>query len=391
MALIVTPRMNVKPSGDTTGPTEVDMCIYGVEFTKFYRPSTRYTKRSKNRLQTPIINVLPKPPPPVVGKVTHFSVELYWDEALSEAVASIPKTDGKLRSCLQEQDKHNMWGNIYTGYGKRHTVTGLEPLTSYRYRLRFLNDKGIGEWSPHVVVATTKEPLNGEHLHRAILLHDVPGLQKIIDTGEVDIDVPDRFGFSGLMQAAQKGFTDVAEVLIENGADVHSQNDAGKTPLMLACFAGKLEVVQLLRSHGARYTDFDKGGSTAVHWAVDGGNTKLLDWIVSDGGDINIKDNNSGWTPLLRCASVGGNRDTGLTLLMNGADINAQDRDGKTTLMIAIINGNNALLELLLQRRADIGVRNEYGKTAYEMAISMERRKIIKTLDEYIEKHNIKT
>ena len=48
-----------------------------------------------------------------------------------------------------------------------------------------------------------------------------------------------------------------------------------------------------------------------------------------------------------------------LALLMAGADINAQDKDGKTALMIGIINGHQPLVELLLKRNANLGVKNE--------------------------------
>ncbi|KAL3864042.1 hypothetical protein ACJMK2_005754, partial [Sinanodonta woodiana] len=71
--------------------------------------------------------------------------------------------------------------------------------------------------------------------------------------------------------------------------------------LMLSCFAGQLDVVKLLREKGARYDIYDKGGSTAMHWAVDGQNNKLVEWMIKDGADVNIKDHNSHWTPLLRC------------------------------------------------------------------------------------------
>ena len=56
---------------------------------------------------------------------------------------------------------------------------------------------------------------------------------------------------------------------------------------------------------------------------------------------------------------MGGNRDVALALLMAGADINAQDRDGKTALMIGIINAHQPLVELLLKRNANIKVKNE--------------------------------
>ena len=47
-----------------------------------------------------------------------------------------------------------------------------------------------------------------------------------------------------------------------------------------------------------------------------------------------------------------------LTLLVCGAEVNIQDKDGKTALMVAIINGHQDLVELLLQKNADITVKN---------------------------------
>ncbi|XP_076101943.1 fibronectin type 3 and ankyrin repeat domains protein 1-like isoform X2 [Mytilus galloprovincialis] len=344
-----------------------------------------------NNIFTPFPQIEPpRPPPPIVGKVTHYSIELYWEEALAKAYDGTTKDAGRIKICLQEEDKHNSWGNIYTGYGKRHTVTGLDHQTEYHYRIRFMNNYGNSEWSAHVNVSTTKEPLTGEHLHRAIMRKDVEEIEKILDTGDVKIDVPDKYGFTGLMQASQKGFIEVVECLLNNGADVHSKNDAGKTALMLASYAGQLKVVKILREAGARYEDFDRGGSTSLHWAVDGGNTYLIEWMIQDGAEVNIPDHNCGWTPLLRCASVSGKRDVAYSLLSKGADINIQDRDGKTALMIAIINGHLELVDLLLKRNADLTVKNEYGKTAYQMAQAMEKRRILRSLDEHVEYKGLK-
>jgi len=70
---------------------------------------------------------------------------------------------------------------------------------------------------------------------------------------------------------------------------------------MLACFAGQKDTVKMLREHGARYEEYDRGGSTPMHWAVDSGNSQLLDWMIHNGADPNMRDKQSGWTPLLRC------------------------------------------------------------------------------------------
>ncbi|XP_060595166.1 fibronectin type 3 and ankyrin repeat domains protein 1-like isoform X2 [Ruditapes philippinarum] len=332
-----------------------------------------------------------RPPPPIVGKVTHHSIELYWDEAIEQAMAGAVKGEGRVRVCLQEHDRDGEWGNLYSGYAKRHTVSGLDPQSEYKYRMRMMNSAGNSDWSAHVKVSTTKEPMNGEHLHKALNRQDLEMLEKIIESGDVKIDVPDKYGFSPLMQASVKGYESCVELLLKHGADVNLRNDAGKTALMLACYAGQLECVKILRKYGAKYDDFDRGGSAPIHWAVDGGCVKLLDWMIEDGADVNLRDLNSLWTPLIRCASVSGHRDIGVSLLQNHADINAQDRDGKTALMLSILNGHQALLEVLLKKNADIKLKNEYGKTAYDMAVSIEKRRILRTLTDHMEAKGIKT
>ncbi|KAL4231203.1 Fibronectin type 3 and ankyrin repeat domains protein 1 [Mactra antiquata] len=279
----------------------------------------------------------------------------------------------------------------FGGYAKRHTVSGLDPQSEYKYRMRMMNSAGNSDWSAHVKVSTTREPMNGEHLHKALNRQDMELLEKIIESGDVNIDVPDKYGFTPLMQASNKGYERCVDLLLKRGAEVDAQNDAGKTALMFACYSGHLDCVKILREHNASYTHYDRGGSAPIHWAVDGGNVKLLDWIIADGADVNLRDLNSSWTPLIRCASVSGHRDIGLSLLQSGADINAQDKDGKTCLMITIINGHQALLEVLLKKNADLKLKNEYGKTAYDMAVSLEKRRILKTLTDHMEAKGIKT
>lgn len=71
---------------------------------------------------------------------------------------------------------------------------------------------------------------------------------------------------------------------------------------MIVCAAGKLESVKALRKYNASYNIFDNGGCSAVHWAVDSQNIKLIEWMGHDGADLNLQDKSQGnWTPLIRC------------------------------------------------------------------------------------------
>ncbi|XP_071494843.1 fibronectin type 3 and ankyrin repeat domains 1 protein-like [Diadema setosum] len=326
-----------------------------------------------------------KPDPPVVGKVTHHSIELYWEKASKQD--TVAKGDGRLRYIIQESDLTQGWGNVYTGYGTNHVFDGLEPSSQYKYRLKVMNNNGNSEFSPAVTVTTTKEPQTGEQLHKAITLtQDIQKVREILDSGEVLIDVPDKFGYTPLMAAAQRGLTDMVELLISHGADVIMQNGSGKDALMLACFAGHLKVVRQLRAQGASWDTKDLGGSTALHWAVDGGNKDVVQWAIMDGSKIDVRDSSSGWTPLMRCAAIGGNHEIGEVLLNAGANVNIKDRDHKTPLMIAALNGHQKLVQVMVEKGADPMVRTEHGMSAYEMAKSFDRKSVMKYFEKVLQK-----
>ncbi|XP_054515953.1 fibronectin type 3 and ankyrin repeat domains protein 1 isoform X7 [Pan troglodytes] len=273
-----------------------------------------------------------KPHPPVVGKVTHHSIELYWD--LEKKAKRQGPQEQWFRFSIEEEDpKMHTYGIIYTGYATKHVVEGLEPRTLYRFRLKVTSPSGDCEYSPLVSVSTTREPISSEHLHQAVSVNDEDLLVRILQGGRVKVDVPNKFGFTALMVAAQKGYTRLVKILVSNGTDVNLKNGSGKDSLMLACYAGHLDVVKYLRRHGASWQARDLGGCTALHWAADGGHCSVIEWMIKDGCEVDVVDTGSGWTPLMRVSAVSGNQRVASLLIDAGANVNVKDRNGKTPLM----------------------------------------------------------
>ena len=165
----------------------------------------------------------------------------------------------------------------------------------------------------------------------------------------------------------------IVELLVSRGVNVNAQNSSGKTALMLAAFSGHLDIIKELRNNGASYDIRDFSGCTVLHYAVDGGVIESIRYFLMDGIDVNARDNN-GWTPLIRAASINCTGDVAEILLKFNAEVNAIDKDRKSALMIAVINGNQPFVETLVQHGADLEIRNDYGRTAYEIAYAMDRR-----------------
>ncbi|CAI9732967.1 fibronectin type 3 and ankyrin repeat domains 1-like isoform X1 [Octopus vulgaris] len=325
----------------------------------------------------------------------HYSVHLDWSSSLLQFKYHILCDSERIYTILQQTEgtleEENEWKNVYTGYGENTIVEDLKPYQEYLFRIRFhRSNNNYTNWSPPMKVITEKEPYYGENLHKAIRNRRFSEAENVLKSGSVKIDVPDNQGLSALMNTAKRGQIDIMEMLLSFNASVNGKDESGKTALMHACIHGQLPAVKMLLNNGALYNDFDLGGSSPLHYAVDSCKCELIEWMIKDGADVNIQDRNAGWTPLIRCASLSGKKLVALTLLHNGANTDLKDNNGKTCLMVAVINGHQQLVEVLLENNADITILNTSGRTAYEMAVSLEKRKIIDTMEKFMKKHGIK-
>lgn len=102
---------------------------------------------------------------------------------------------------------------------------------------------------------------------------------------------------------------------MELGADPDYRNPAGKTCLMIACYAGQEDAVKLLRQKEVPWTTRDNTGLTAVHWAAEGGHDDLLLWMLREGAEVDAEDTANRWTPLMRVACLSGNYDVSEVLI----------------------------------------------------------------------------
>ena len=92
--------------------------------------------------------------------------------------------------------------------------------------------------------------------------------------------------------------------------------------------------------------------------------------LVQNGVSPNIKEKNTGWTPL-NCASLIGYLPIVVYLIENGAFLNAKTNVGLTSLHYASLNGNLLIVKALLEAGADYTIHNSKGKTAKDILCNM--------------------
>jgi ankyrin repeat protein len=130
---------------------------------------------------------------------------------------------------------------------------------------------------------------------RSVLWHSADqGLTKttasLIDSGKFDIDGKDVNGYSALAQASLKGHVKVARLLIDRGADVGTQTDAGNTLLMQAILAENAELAEFLMTRSIDVNSQNGVGDTALMLAARSGQVSVIELLINAGADMQLRN-----------------------------------------------------------------------------------------------------
>jgi uncharacterized protein len=130
------------------------------------------------------------------------------------------------------------------------------------------------------------------------------------------------------------------------------------------------KVKKLLLEVGLEATDGYK--RTAITWAAFAGNIQLLEWLISNGADLNHRDAR-GYSAL-HFAVQEKQLEAVASLIRNKADLEARDANGNTPLMEAVFrsSGDYRFVKLLLAHGADPQAKNDHDVSPRELAETMD-------------------
>lgn len=183
------------------------------------------------------------------------------------------------------------------------------------------------------------------------------GLEDVLEViaSGCDIDAHDQDGISPLMFAAYRGDEEVCQVLLEARADVHRRDRNGLTPLMHGAAARGSDACKVLLQASAEVDAADNSGRSVMMHAVE-----------SADGESAIQ------------AVVA--HEVCALLLARRANIDHQDANGCTALILATIAGSTALMPLLLAAGADPKLHDSFGSSALDYAKAEEHELIAELL-----------
>ncbi|KAM3292227.1 hypothetical protein ACQJBY_036234 [Aegilops geniculata] len=205
-----------------------------------------------------------------------------------------------------------------------------------------------------------KQPDPVVNVYSAAAYGDLERLRRFVelDGGGASLAVPDGNGYHALQWAALNNYPHVALYIIEHGGDVNAEDNSQQTALHWAAVRGATATADVLLENGARLEAADVNGYRAVHVAAQYGQTTFLHHIVSKyGADFEALDNDG--RSSLHWAAYKGNADTIRLLLFmdanqvrqdkNGTkqELTLRDRGGFTPLQLAADKGQRHLSNIL--------------------------------------------
>ncbi|KAL9095584.1 MAG: hypothetical protein Q9165_002016 [Trypethelium subeluteriae] len=224
-------------------------------------------------------------------------------------------------------------------------------------------------------------------LHHAIVANEEIMVRLLLQREDIRLNLKDEDGLSPLHLAITQQHYKISKMLLSVAIDPNLQDNAGRTPLWLACYCGQLEVALSLLCDERTDPNIcgpngDSPLSTAVRQApkevngygvlLDGAHRTTLDlieaFVKSTKVNVNSK-NNHGTTALHAAASHP--KVCFLRAILSRADVqvNLQDKSGQTVVHKAAANDSNRSLGLLLERNdVDVWRKDHRGRSGLHHA-----------------------
>lgn len=193
-----------------------------------------------------------------------------------------------------------------------------------------------------------------ENIHEIVKKDDKKKLVRLLRKNPELINTKDEFSRTALHLATDCENNDIADLLIEKGAEIDVKDLNSKTPLHYAAIRNKVSMAELLLEKGADINSQDKDDFAPIHYAGMHNHPGFMKFLIDEGAKIDITEHR-GATPLLMCIWRMGNYELTKLLIEKGAEINLK-KEGTwvTPLAMAAQYGHYEITNLLLDNGAEV-------------------------------------
>ncbi|MBV9669661.1 MAG: ankyrin repeat domain-containing protein [Acidobacteriales bacterium] len=218
-----------------------------------------------------------------------------------------------------------------------------------------------------------------EALHAAVQAGKLEQVKRLLAAG-ADVNARDPLGSTPLFVASCLGNTDVASLLLADGALVDAgRPDAPSSPLECAVLTDHADIVKLLLASRADVDTRCHDDQSLLHVAARRGNAQIAEVLLRAHADISSVDANG--NTALDQAVLDGQSQVVSLLIAHGANVaRVHPLDGRGPLHEACIKGFATLVPTLITARADPSQRDHFGQTPLDLALAYKNRNVVTAL-----------
>ncbi|XP_055531768.1 uncharacterized protein LOC129722390 [Wyeomyia smithii] len=197
----------------------------------------------------------------------------------------------------------------------------------------------------------------------------------------INIATSDKW--TALHFAARNGDIEIITQLVKAGVNVDAVAPNNGTALMVAIDSGHIAAAEYLLTVTKNITAAETGdGYTALHYAANKGQTKIVQQLVDLGVDVDSatsSEYDDGETAL-HCAASGGHLGVLSQLIALGANPDITTESGETALMLSLTNGYPLAAKYLMTETLNLAAVDSSGNTALHLAASSGYLELVKQL-----------
>ena len=163
---------------------------------------------------------------------------------------------------------------------------------------------------------------------------------------DISVETKDEYDETPLVKAVYAQNKEIVEYLVSKDADMYATNLSGETTMMICAKNGFLEISEILLKKGY---DLNKSvpstRQSVLSLATWTNQSSMVSWLLKRGADVNVEDD-QGWTPLM-VASYSGFTSIVKELLKHDANTAVKNKKGLTAFDLATLNNHSDIIELL--------------------------------------------
>lgn len=215
---------------------------------------------------------------------------------------------------------------------------------SYNNRLKFIDSYVENQTPLSEMENDCKQLLEGRTLlHFFTEENSIAGVSYLLSLKQIPIDAVNGFGESALHIAAYAGYTNIVQLLLQNGANPNLQTSFGITPLFMALNDDVdnitiINIVKLLLKYGAIINLSNNDNVFPIHIAFERNMVSIIHIFMEYGASVKVSNNSK--KTLLDYSIMAKNFEMVELLCNNSANMNARYESSHLALAVDLVLKN---------------------------------------------------